>query len=99
MSKHAQTYATAQEIAARVSSRAVSAVDITETALERIAHDDPHLNSFIRVVPDGALEAARDIDGAVRARKRAGPLAGVPVALKDLVDLVGSPTTAGAHRL
>lgn len=99
MNKQPETYATAQEIAARVSTQAISAVDVTETALERIAHYDPRLNSFIRVMPDGALEAARDVDDAVRARKRAGPLAGVPVALKDLIDLARSPTTAGAHRL
>lgn len=99
MSKHAQTYATAQEIAARVSSHAVSAVDITETTLERIADYDQRLNSFVRVVPERALEAARDVDGAVRAGKLVGPLAGVPVALKDIIDLAGVPTTAGAHRL
>ena len=99
MSKHAQTYATAQETAGRVRSHAVSAVNITETALERIAHYDQQLNSFIRVVPDRALEAARDVDDAVRAGKIVGPLAGVPVALKDIIDLAGIPTTAGAHRL
>jgi aspartyl-tRNA(Asn)/glutamyl-tRNA(Gln) amidotransferase subunit A len=98
VSKHAQSYATVQEIAARVTSRAVSAVDVTETALERIAQHDQRLNSFIRVVPDGALEAAREVDDAVRAGRPVGPLAGVPVALKDLIDLAGVPTTAGAHR-
>src|SRR6266849_6710914 len=51
------------------------------------------------LVPDGALEAAHDVDDAVRAGRPVGPLAGVPVALKDLIDLAGVPTTAGAHRL
>ena len=99
MSQQAHTSATAQEIAARVSSRAVSAVEVTETSLERIAHYDKRLNSFIRVVPDEALEAARHVDEVVRAEKPIGPLAGVSVAVKDLVDLAGVPTTAGAHRL
>jgi aspartyl-tRNA(Asn)/glutamyl-tRNA(Gln) amidotransferase subunit A len=99
VSTPAQAFATAKEIAARVSSHAVSAVDVAEATLARIGQHDKRLNSFVRVVPDAALEEARDVDDSVRAGRPLGPLAGVPVALKDLIDLAGIPTTAGAHRI
>jgi aspartyl-tRNA(Asn)/glutamyl-tRNA(Gln) amidotransferase subunit A len=94
-----EPFATAQEIATRVRSQQSTAVDVVEAFLARIAKHDRQLNSFIRVMPDTALEAARRVDAIVRTRKPMGPLTGVPVALKDLIDVVGVPTTAGAHRL
>src|SRR5947208_399968 len=47
---------------------------------------------------DQALDAAQRVDDALRAGRPPGPLAGVPVAVKDLIDIAGMPTTAGAHR-
>ncbi len=99
MSTPDEAFATAQQIASLVGSQQVTAVDVAEGFLARIARHDRQLNSFILVMPDAALEAARRVDAAVRAGRPIGPLTGVPVALKDLIDVVGVPTTAGAHRL
>lgn len=70
-------------------SRAVSAPELTEAALARIAAREPELNAFITVTPDDARERAHLSE--VR-----GPLAGAPIALKDLFDVAGVPTTAGS---
>jgi aspartyl-tRNA(Asn)/glutamyl-tRNA(Gln) amidotransferase subunit A len=91
-------FASASDIAARVASGSVTAVEVAEACLARIAGHDRRLNSFIRVTPDLALDAARHVDDAVRAGRPPGPLAGVPVAVKDLIDITDIPTTAGAHR-
>jgi len=91
-------FASAAEIAALTASGTISAVELTEVFLARIAHFDRLLNSFIRPMPEAALETARGIDAAIRAGRAPAPLSGVPIAVKDLIDMAGVPTTAGAHR-
>src|SRR3989442_8080981 len=90
-------FASASEIAGRVASRSVTALRVVEACLGRIAVHDRSVNSFLNVMTDQALDAARGVDDAVRAGRPLGPLAGVPVAVKDLIDVAGVPTTAGAH--
>src|SRR3989454_9778362 len=87
----------ASGIAGRVASRSVTALRVVEACLGRIAVHDRSVNSFLNVMTDQALDAARGVDDAVRAGRPLGPLAGVPVAVKDLIDVAGVPTTAGAH--
>src|SRR3989454_10874286 len=87
----------ASGIAGRVASRSVTALRVVEACLGRIAVHDRSVNSFLNVMTDQALDAARRVDDAVRAGRPLGPLAGVPVAVKDLIDVAGVPTTAGAH--
>src|SRR3989449_6348492 len=91
------SFASASEIAGRVASRSVTALRVVEECLGRIAVHDRSVNSFLNVMTDQALDAARGVDDAVRAGRPLGPLAGVPVAVKDLIDVAGVPTTAGAH--
>src|SRR2546425_3402111 len=91
------SFASASEIAGRVASRSVTALQVVEACLGRIAVHDRSVNSFLNVMTDQALDAARRVDDAVRAGRPLGPLAGVPVAVKDLIDVAGVPTTAGAH--
>src|SRR2546428_7872878 len=91
------SFASASEIAGRVASRSVTALRVVEACLGRIADHDRSLNSFLNVMTDQALDAARRVDDAVRAGRPPGPLAGVPVAVKDIIDVAGVPTTAGAH--
>ncbi len=67
-----------------------------EAALERINRDNGRINAFTRVFADQALSGARAIDARVAAGDPVGPLAGVPFAVKDLFDVEGLPTTAGA---
>src|ERR1700687_5020070 len=86
----------AAEIASAVSGRKVSALSVTEAALARIAKHDSVLNSFTDVTADRARAKARSVDVAIAAGKNAGPLAGVPFAVKNLFDVQGLPTRAGS---
>lgn len=86
----------ASEIAQAVSSRKLSAVEVTEAALARIKKQDQVLNSFTDVTAERARARAREIDAAVAAGKSVGPLAGVPFAVKNLFDVKGLSTRAGS---
>jgi aspartyl-tRNA(Asn)/glutamyl-tRNA(Gln) amidotransferase subunit A len=87
----------ATEIAARVSSGALSAVSVAEAALTRARALNPSTNAFVTLLPDLALAQAERVDAMVRAGSNPGVLAGVPVAIKDLADVAGVATTSGAH--
>ena len=67
-----------------------------EAALERIGHDNSRINAFTNVFADRALSDARAVDARLAAGDPVGPLAGVPFAAKDLFDIEGLATTAGA---
>src|SRR6202047_2881106 len=86
----------ALEIAQAVTGRKMSALGVTEAALARIAKHDSVLNSFTDVTADRARAKARAVDAAVAAGQNAGPLAGVPFAVKNLFDVRGLPTRAGS---
>ena len=88
---------TATGLARRVRRREIPAVRVTEAALARIAATEPTANAFIHVDAAGARAAARDIDRRVGAGEDPGPLAGVPVSVKDLVHVAGQPTTFGTR--
>jgi aspartyl-tRNA(Asn)/glutamyl-tRNA(Gln) amidotransferase subunit A len=86
----------ASDIAQAVSSRKMSAIEVTEAALARIRKHDPVLNSFTDVTAERARARAREIDAAIAAGKDVGPLAGVPFAVKNLFDVQGLSTRAGS---
>lgn len=85
---------TARGVAERVRRGDVSVVEVVGEALDRAARD-PH-NAFVLVDADGALRRAEDLDRRIAAGEDPGPLAGVPIALKDLVDQAGLPNTRGS---
>lgn len=87
---------TASEIASAVAGRKMSALAATEAALARIEQHDGVLNSFTDVTAERARAKARAIDADIAAGKKAGPLAGVPFAVKNLFDVAGLPTRAGS---
>ena len=86
----------AAEIASAVKGRRLTALGATEAALARIAKHDSVLNSFTDVTADRARAKARALDATIAAGKDAGPLAGVPFAVKNLFDVQGLPTRAGS---
>lgn len=89
-------WASASEIAEAVSSRRISAIEVTNGALSRIAARDAKLNSFTDVVAARARATASKIDQAIADGGQVGPLAGVPFAVKNLFDIEGLPTRAGS---
>jgi aspartyl-tRNA(Asn)/glutamyl-tRNA(Gln) amidotransferase subunit A len=89
----------AHEIAASVRAGNESAVAVVTQALERIARLEPALHAFNVVAAERAMDAARRVDEAVARGTDPGPLAGVPVALKDNLCTRGVPTTCSSRIL
>jgi aspartyl-tRNA(Asn)/glutamyl-tRNA(Gln) amidotransferase subunit A len=72
----------------------LSPVELVEARLDRIRRFDPKLHSFVLVLEQDALAAARRAERAIRAGRRLGPLHGIPVAFKDVYDTEGVRTAA-----
>ncbi|MET0552857.1 MAG: Asp-tRNA(Asn)/Glu-tRNA(Gln) amidotransferase subunit GatA [Vicinamibacteria bacterium] len=86
------------EAAAAVRAREVSAEELVRAHLERIAATDGAIGAFLSRDDEHALARARRIDGLL-SNGDPGPLAGVPLAVKDLLDVAGQPTTCGSRIL
>ena len=84
------------EIAGAVRSGKVKAVDLAQAVVADIAARNSKYVCFTRILNDSAIADARAIDRKVESGIDPGPLAGVPFAVKDLYDIAGLPTTAGA---
>ena len=76
---------------------AVSAVELVEACLARVGAVEPEVQAWIHLDPDGVRAAARERETEARAGRLRGPLHGVPVGIKDIFDVAGMPTTAGAR--
>src|SRR6201984_626322 len=87
----------AREAADAVGTGAVSPVALVEACLARIQALDGALEAWAHVDAEGALATARERDAEARAGRPRGPLHGVPVGIKDIFDVAGMPTTAGAR--
>ena len=93
------TRLSATDLASTISSGEASAVEVTQAHLDRIAAVDGAVHAFLHVDTAGALEAAAAVDSARAAGEPLGPLAGVPLALKDVMTMKGIPTTCGSRIL
>ncbi len=89
----------AASVAAQVAGGEVGAVDVTRRCLERIEDANDQLSAFLYVDYEGALAAARQVDRARSNGEPLGPLAGVPVAVKDNLCTRGLPTTCASKIL
>jgi aspartyl-tRNA(Asn)/glutamyl-tRNA(Gln) amidotransferase subunit A len=88
---------TIAEAAAALRAGRTSALELTEACLSRIRAENGALGAFIHVMEDQALAQAREADAAFARGEVAGPLQGVPLSLKDLIDVEGVPTTAASN--
>jgi aspartyl-tRNA(Asn)/glutamyl-tRNA(Gln) amidotransferase subunit A len=93
------TRLTAAETAAAIGAGELSAVESTQAHLDRIAAVDARVHAFLHVDTEGALAAAKAVDDRRAAGEQLGPLAGVPLALKDVMAMKGIPTTCGSRIL
>ncbi|HVE63712.1 MAG TPA: Asp-tRNA(Asn)/Glu-tRNA(Gln) amidotransferase subunit GatA [Mycobacteriales bacterium] len=93
------TRLTAAETARIVRDGEASAEDVTQAHLDRIAKVDEKVHAFLHVDAEGAIAAARRVDERRAAGEQLGPLAGVPLALKDVFTMEGVPTTCGSKIL
>src|ERR1700761_1045138 len=84
---------TVEQVQAAFESGVFTAESLVRTCLDRIAAYNPKYNAIIFLNPE-ALDDARAIDRRRAAGEKLGPLAGVPVVVKDLMDMIGFPTTA-----
>jgi aspartyl-tRNA(Asn)/glutamyl-tRNA(Gln) amidotransferase subunit A len=89
---------TLAEAAAQIRTRRLSPVDLTRECLARIERLNPLLNAFITVTADLALSQARQAEAEVTAGNWRGPLHGIPIGLKDLLDTAGVRTTAASNQ-
>ena len=84
------------ELSAAIAARRASPVDVVEAHLARIAALEPRLNAFVEVYGNDARLAAEAADKAIRSGHGLGALHGVPIAIKDLVEVEGRVTTGGS---
>jgi aspartyl-tRNA(Asn)/glutamyl-tRNA(Gln) amidotransferase subunit A len=83
----------ANAAAAAIASRELSPVDLVKALLDRIERLDPYLNAFLLVDAEAALKEARAAEAEAAQGQLRGPLHGVPVGIKDIIDVSGLPTT------
>ena len=90
----------AATLAAKVAAKELSSTEITQAFLDQIAATDDRYGAFLHVAADAALSAAAAVDKALAAGEAPpSPLAGVPLALKDVFTSVDMPTTCGSKIL
>jgi aspartyl-tRNA(Asn)/glutamyl-tRNA(Gln) amidotransferase subunit A len=90
---------TVAETARAIAAKKLSAVELMEALLERIGRLDPKLNVFIRLDGDAAMSAARAAEAEIASGRQRGPLHGVPVGIKDIIDVAGLTTTCHSELL
>src|SRR3712207_4885857 len=83
------------QLSAEIAARRISPVDVVESYLARIRTKEPKLQAFVEIYEDDARQAAQAADLAIRSGHAVGPLHGIPIALKDLIEIEGKPVSGG----
>ncbi|WP_062132424.1 Asp-tRNA(Asn)/Glu-tRNA(Gln) amidotransferase subunit GatA [Demequina aestuarii] len=96
---HDWTRLSAAQMAAAMKAGEVTSVELTQAHLDRIGAVDGDVHAFLHLNTEGALATAREVDEARAAGEDLPPLAGVPIAIKDILVTRGMPTTAGSRIL
>jgi aspartyl-tRNA(Asn)/glutamyl-tRNA(Gln) amidotransferase subunit A len=92
-------FMSALDLAAAIKSKRVSPVEVVDAALDRIGARNPTLNAFSEVLADDARAASREAEAAVQRGDALGPLHGVPIGIKDQMNVTGARVTFGTHLL
>src|SRR5688572_13743181 len=87
---------TVAALADDVSNRRLSARELVQAALDRIEAIDPQVNAFVALDGEAALDEAAALDERIAGGEQVGPLAGIPIGVKDLEDAAGFRTTQGS---
>src|SRR5580700_7227901 len=90
---------TIDEVRKGLAAREFSAVELTQSALEFAKAENPKTNAYLHFSPERAIAAAELVDRKLQAGEPAGPLAGVPIAVKDVIVTKGVRTTCGSRLL
>ena len=91
------TLLSVHELSAAIRARRLSPVDLVEAYLARIQAREPKLQAFVEVYADDARLAAQAADKAIRSGHMVGPMHGIPIALKDLIEIEGRTVTGGCE--
>jgi len=92
-------HSTAADMAIALAAKEISSVELTQQHLDRISSVDGKINAFLHIDNTGALEQAAEVDKKRASGEKLSPLAGVPIAVKDILAQKGIPTTAGSKIL
>lgn len=95
MSTRSLAFTPAHELEDKISKRQIRSLDVVSKCLDRSRAYNPRLNAVVDVYEQKALAAAEPADKAISAGRAVGPLYGLPIALKGLIDIEGEVTTAG----
>ena len=90
---------TISELAPKIKAKEVSPVEVTEAAITQAQRLQPAINSFIAILPDQAMAAARAEEAALARGEYKGPLHGIPIGVKDNLATAGIPTSSGSRIL
>jgi len=90
-------HASIAQIAAQIRKGELSPVELVKMTLEAIDQCEPQLNAFITVFREESLKRARRAEVEIRNERDLGPLHGIPIALKDIIYVEGTPSTAGSN--
>jgi len=89
-------YRTTSDLVGALAAGEVASLDLLEALLERVERHNPAINAVVATAPEAARERAREADAARARGESWGPLHGLPMTIKDSIEVVGMPTTSGA---